>query len=79
MNIVSGGVLIEGWDVTLLSMMRVYKGKYGDDGKQKIKDLMLLALNDPTSVIEAHDIETINRFIDEKWDSVEGEIIKPFQ
>lgn len=33
LNIVSGGVLIEGWDVTLLSMMRVYKGKYGDDGK----------------------------------------------
>lgn len=40
---------------------------------------MLLALNDSTSVIEAHDIEIINRLIDENWDSVEDEIIKPFQ
>ena len=32
--------------------MSVYKTKYGDEGLQKVKDLMALSLNDPTSPIE---------------------------
>ena len=68
LNIVSGGVLLDGWDTTLLSIIRIYKAKYGEEGKQKVKDLMLMSLNDPTSPIEPQDMETIMNFIDENWD-----------
>ena len=68
LNIVSGGVLLDGWDITLLSIIRIYKAKYGEEGKQKVKDLMLMSLNDPTSPIEPQDMETIMNFIDENWD-----------
>ena len=67
LNIVSGGVLLEGWDTTLLIIMDTFKGLYGDEGKQKVIDLMKMSLNDPTSPIEESDMETIFKFIEDNW------------
>ena len=75
LNIVSGGVLLEGWDNTLLTIMRLYKGKYGEEGKQMVKDLMVVGLNDPEAVIEAQDMDTLYKFIDDNWDSVEATVL----
>jgi len=48
--------------------MDIYIGeKYGEEGKQKVIDLMLISLKDPTSLIEESDMETIYQFIDENW------------
>lgn len=67
LNIVSGGVLLEGWDTTLLIIMDMFRGRYGDEGKQKVIDLMKMSLNDPTSPIEESDMETIFKFIEDNW------------
>ena len=39
MKFVSGGQLSEGWEKTILGMMAIFKGKYGDDGCEKITDV----------------------------------------
>ncbi len=67
LNIVSGGVLLEGWDTTLLIIMDMFKCRYEDEGKQKVIDLMKMSLNDPTSPIEESDMETIFKFIEDNW------------
>ena len=70
LDLVSGGVLKEGWDMTLLSVMGIYKGLYEEEGLQKVKDLMALSLDDPTSSIEFQDLDKIYSFIDENWADV---------
>ena len=70
LDLVSGGVLKEGWDMTLLSVMGIYKGLYEEEGLQKVKDLMALSLDDPTSPIEPQDLDKIYNFIDENWADV---------
>ena len=70
LSIVSGGILAEGWEKTLSSMMGIYKFKYGDEGREKLKNVLLSALDDPTSPLEPQDMETIHNYIDENWDSV---------
>ena len=67
LNLVSGGVLLEGWDTTLLIIMDIFKGRYGDEGKQKVIDLMKMSLNDPTSPIEESDMDTLLQFIEDNW------------
>jgi hypothetical protein len=69
LNLVSGGVLLEGWDKTLFTMMKYYKSKYGDEGIQKVKDLMNISLKDPTSKVEESDMDTLYNFIDENWNN----------
>lgn len=78
MKFVSGGQLSEGWEKTILRMMAIFKGEYGDDGCEKIKALMSTAIYDPTSTIEASDLQIIYRFIDENWSTVVPENIIPF-
>lgn len=78
MKFVSGGQLSEGWEKTILRMMAIFKGEYGDDGCEKIKALMSTAIFDPTSTIEASDLQIIYRFIDENWSTVVPENIIPF-
>ena len=67
LKLVSGGVLLDGWDSTLLFIMEVYKKTYGDKGKEKVIELMKISLNDPTSPLEENDMETIYKFIEENW------------
>lgn len=50
--------------------MDIYKAKFGDKAKQRVKDTMSLALNDPTSKIDEHDLEIIYKYIDEYWDKL---------
>ena len=70
LDLVSGGVLIDGWDESLLELMKHYKAIYGEKGYQKVKELMMKSLNDPTSPIEASDMETIYHFIEVNWEKV---------
>ena len=70
LNLVSGGVLLAGWDETLLEIMKRFKEIYGIKGRQKVKALMAKSLDDPTSPIKASDMETIYKFIDDNWDAV---------
>lgn len=70
LSIVSGGLLIDGWQDTVYKMMELHKAKFGDKAKQKVKDTMSLALNDPTSKVDEHDLEIIYKYIDEYWDKV---------
>ena len=69
-ELVSGGVLLEGWEQTTSFIIKLYKEKYGEEGKQKVKDLMLMSLNDPTSPIEEEDMATIYKYIDDNWDLI---------
>ncbi len=78
MNFVSGGKLLDGWDKMLLRMMAILKGQYGDDGRDKVKVMMSIAINDPTSTIESADMPIIYKFIDDNWSTVEPEILPPF-
>ncbi|MBR3264499.1 MAG: hypothetical protein IKI61_00875 [Erysipelotrichaceae bacterium] len=50
-------------------MMKYYKSKYGDEGIQKVKDLMNISLKDPTSKVEESDMDTLYNFIDENWNN----------
>lgn len=75
LNIISGGVLKEGWQQTMIAMMALYKGKYGEEGLEIVKALPGIAVNDPTSPIEAGDFETLHKFIDEQWPQVEARIL----
>ena len=70
LELVSGGYLKEGWDTTLLNVMVVYKKKYGEDGKQRVVDMMRMSVNDPTSTVTVSDLKTINEFIDKKWPTI---------
>lgn len=45
----------------------MFKGRYGDEGKQKDIDLMKMSLNDPTSPIEESDMDTLLQFIEDNW------------
>ena len=68
LSLVSGGVLLKGWDNTLFNLMKACKAKFGEAGYKKIRDSMEIALNDPTSPIEKQDMQTLYKFIDENWD-----------
>lgn len=50
--------------------MSLYKKKEGEVGKQKVKDLMLISLQDPTSILEENDMVVVQQFIDDNWDNV---------
>ena len=65
----SGGVLKDGWEGALNKNMAVYKAKYGDDGKQKVQDLMVIGVKDPTSQIEEADLNIMYQYIVEQWDA----------
>ncbi|MBR2676823.1 MAG: hypothetical protein IKE28_07925 [Solobacterium sp.] len=74
LNMVSGGVLKEGWESTLLKMMALYKGKYGDNGKQMVSTLFInYGVGD--GPLEEADIPVITTFIDNNWDSVEPKMM----
>lgn len=70
LSIVSGGVLQEGWEGTLLQVMRLYKIKFGEEGKQKTKDTMSVGLKDPTANLDEADMMKIYPFIDDNWDQI---------
>ena len=71
---ISGGVLREGWDSTLLTMMAVCKGKFGENGKQMVSALFINHGVGDGSLEEA-DIPVILAFIDNNWDSVEPKVM----
>lgn len=54
----------------LLQIMSLYKKKEGEVGKQKVKDLMLISLQDPTSTLDENDMVVVQQFIDDNWDNV---------
>lgn len=54
----------------MAQMMKMYKTKYGEEGKQKVKDLMIVSVNDSTSPVTQEDLETIYSFIDDNCDIV---------
>ena len=70
LNLVSGGVLQEGWDTTLLTMMAVYKGKFGENGKQMVTNLFVKE-NIGEGPLEEADLPVIHAFIEDNWNSVE--------
>ncbi|MBQ6334278.1 MAG: hypothetical protein IJI46_04335 [Erysipelotrichaceae bacterium] len=70
LELVKGGTLVEGWDSVMVQMMKMYKTKYGEDGKQKIKDLMIVSVNDSTSPVTQEDLKNIYSFIDDNCDIV---------
>lgn len=70
LGLISGGVLVEGWDTTLLAIMKIFKEEYGEEGQQKVRDLMSVSLNDPTSPIEESDMQTLYDFIDSNWNNI---------
>ena len=74
LNLVSGGVLKEGWDSTLLKMMALYKGKFGENGKQMVSTLFIEhGVGD--GPLEEADIPVILTFIDNNWDSTEPKVM----
>ena len=76
LNRISGGVLREGWDSTLLTMMAVFKGKFGENGKQMVSALFINhGVGD--GPLEVNDLGTILAYIDHNWDSVEPQTL-PF-
>lgn len=68
LDIVSGGRLVDGWQDIVLKLISLYKSKFNDEGKQKLKDVMVLGLTDPTSLIDERDIIALNDFINTNWD-----------
>ena len=36
LKLISGGVLQEGWESEVTSLMALYKGKYGENGKDMV-------------------------------------------
>ena len=71
LKLINGGVLLEGWDSTLLAMMSLYKGKFGDNGKQMVTDLFTKHGVGSDGPLEEADIPVILAFIDNNWDGVE--------
>lgn len=70
LSMVNGGVLKEGWENTVLTMINVLKTKYADEGKQKLKKIMASGLNDPTSTMDENDYSMICQFIDDNWNNI---------
>ena len=75
LNLVSGGVLQEGWDSTLLTMMALYKGKFGENGKERIKALFVKENIGGEGPLEEADLPVIHAFIEDNWDSVEPRML----
>ena len=75
LKLVSSGVLLPGWDATMLTMMAFYKGAYGEEGREKVESLVQISIDDPTSPVEAKDAETLYNFIRDNWDSVDPRYI----
>ena len=74
LNLVSGGVLQEGWDSTLRTLMALYKGQFGENGKQMVSALFINhGVGD--GPLEEADIPVILAFIDNNWDSVEPKVM----
>ena len=72
LKLISGGKLNEGWDLALMNIIRLYKGKYENDpeaGKNTVKELLALSVSDPTSSIEEGDLHTIYDFVDANWEN----------
>ncbi|MBQ6216554.1 MAG: hypothetical protein IJK53_04140 [Erysipelotrichaceae bacterium] len=67
LELVSGGVLKEGWESITLTMISMYKTKFGDSGKQRLKDTLAVGVDDPTSTMEESDLVILYSFIDENW------------
>ncbi len=67
LSLISGGYLKEGWEDVTLTMIKMYKAKFGDEGKQKLKDTLAVGLNDPTSTMDEKDLEMLRTFIDNNW------------
>lgn len=67
LSLISGGYLKEGWEDVTLAMIKMYKAKFGDEGKQKLKDTLAVGLNDPTSTMDEKDLEMLRTFIDNNW------------
>ena len=74
LNLVSGGVLQEGWDSTLLTMMALYKGQFGENGKEMIKALFVKE-NLGEGPLEEADLPVIHAYIEDNWDSVEPRML----
>lgn len=62
--------MLPGWDKTLLTMMAMYKGRYGEKGKEMVERLVQVSVDDPTSPVEASDAQTMYNFISDNWDTV---------
>ena len=45
-------------------MIGLYKTKFGDSGKQKLKDTLAVSVDDPTSTMEESDLAVLYDFID---------------
>ena len=67
LELVSSGVLKEGWESITLTMISMYKTKFGDSGKQRLKDTLAVGVDDPTSTMEESDLVILYNFIDENW------------
>ena len=74
LNLVSGGVLQEGWDSTLRTMMALYKGQFGENGKQMVKALFGKE-NIGEGPLEEADLPVIHAYIEDNWDSVEPRML----
>ena len=74
LNLVSGGVLQEGWDSTLRTMMALYKGQFGENGKQMVKALFVEE-NLGEGPLEEADLPVIHAYIEDNWDSVEPRML----
>ena len=48
-------------------MIGLYKTKFGDSGKQKLKDTLAIGVDDPTSTMEESDLAVLYDFIDKNW------------
>lgn len=70
LNIVNGGVLLEGWDETMLTIMKIYKSNYGEEGLAKVESLVDVSINDPTSPLTIEDRQTVLDFIRENWNRI---------
>ena len=44
--------------------MELYKAKFGDEGKQRLKDTLAVGPNDPTSTMDENDLVMLYAFID---------------
>ena len=70
LKMVSGGVLLEGWENVLLGIMRYYKETYGKDSMQMAIDKMIESINIPAFPLDDNDIERIKKFASENWNNI---------
>ena len=69
LNLVSGGVLKEGWQDITGKMMAMYKGKFGDAGKAKLITIFTEKGVGGDGPLEEKDIPVIIAYINDNWDS----------